>query len=140
MTLARAHASVQRFDLAVVGYERALALSPGLTEAAVELGEVRAAAVQHAAHASTVAAAAADAVSAARQRAQRHVLPPGARAQAQPNGSDAGPGSDGSARGVTRPRGDAARPREHRRGLWGGELDDADDDGPPAQIARTTNA
>ncbi len=148
MTLSRAQMAVQRFELAVAGYQRALALSPGLEGAAVELGEARVAAAQHAAHERAVSAAAAQAVAAARQHALRHGLA-GAGAGGAENGH-VGAHRDGAAggspaRGVVRPRGgagDGARPREHRRGLWGGALDaeaEAEEgaDAPPPRLART---
>ena len=113
ITLSRAHMAVQRFDLAVTGYERALALSPGHAEATTELGEARLAAARQAEHERAVSAAAAQVVASARDLAQRHG--PG-----QANGGAHAP------RGVTRPRGDVERPREQRRGLWGGELDEAE--------------
>lgn len=106
--------AVQRFDLAVTGYERALALSPGHAEATTELGEARLAAARQAEHERAVSAAAAQAVASARDLAQRNVPGNG--------GAHAGNGL----RGVTRPRGDVERPREQRRGLWGGELDEAE--------------
>lgn len=108
--------AVQRFDLAVTGYERALALSPGHAEATTELGEARLAAARQAEHERAVSAAAAQAVASARELAQRHG--PG-----QANGDAR---ASNGLRGVTRPRGDVERPREQRRGLWGGELDEAE--------------
>ncbi len=128
--------AVQRFAQAVAGYERALALSPGHEEATSELGEARAAAVMQAAREAAVAAAATQAVAAARQHALRHGLPAAAA-----GGAGGGAVANGGApHGVTRPRGDAARPRDHRRGLWGGALEGeggSEDEAPPAQHART---
>jgi hypothetical protein len=122
--------AVRQFSLAVGGYERALALSPGHADATAELGEARLAAALLATHERTVSAAAAEAVASARELAQRHSHAHGANGHAQGNGL----------RGVTRPRGDSERPREQRRGLWGGELDDAEaaeDEPPAARMART---
>ena len=116
ITLSRAHMAVQRFDLAVTGYERALALSPGHAEATTELGEARLAAARQAEHERAVSAAAAQAVASARDLAQRHV----------PGQGNGGAHAGNGLRGVTRPRGDVERPREQRRGLWGGELDEAE--------------
>ena len=109
--------AVQRFDLAITGYERALALSPDdHAEATTELGEARLAAARQAEQQLAVSAAAAQAVAAAREVAQRH----------GPGQANGGAGAGNGLRGMTRPRGDAERPREQRRGLWGGELDEAE--------------
>ena len=126
--------AVQRFDLAVGGYERALELSPGHADATAELGEARLAAQQQAEHERAVSAAAAQAVASARELAQRH-------GRGQAHGANGGSHAGGGLRGVTRPRGDAERPREQRRGLWGGELDEEDEAGPPAaRMARPDDA
>ena len=121
--------AVQRFDLAVAGYERALALSPGHAEATTELGEARLAAAQQAEHERAVSAAASQAVASVRDLAQQQV--PG-----QANGGAQAHAGKGL-RGVTRPRRDVERPREQRRGLWGGELDEAEAEQPAARL-RTT--
>ena len=56
----------------------------------------------------------------------------------QAHGANGGAHAGNGLRGVTRPRGDAERPREQRRGLWGGELDDAEAEAEPAaRMART---
>jgi hypothetical protein len=123
--------SVRQFSLAVTGYERALVLSPGHADATAELGEARLAAARMAEHDRTVSAAAAEAVASARELAHRHSPAHGANGHAQ---------TGHGVRGVTRPRGDSERPREQRRGLWGGELDDAEaaeDEPPAARMART---
>jgi hypothetical protein len=150
VTLSRAQMAAQRFEAAVSGYERALALCPEHAVALAELAEARAAAAAHAAHARAVAAAATQSVAAARQHALRHgVSPPpeaggAAAADAGANGNGHASGG-GGARGVVRPRGgfgDAARPREHRRGLWGGDLDaeDAAEAEPPAAQQQRVHA
>ena len=124
--------AVRQFALAVSGYERALVLAPGHAEATAELGEARLALARHDEHERAVSAAAAQAVASARELAQRH-------GHGQANGGAHASPANGT-RGVTRPRGDPERPREHRRGLWGGELDDAEaagDEPPAARLART---
>jgi hypothetical protein len=143
VTLSRAQMAAQRFEAAVSGYERALALCPEHAEALTELGEARMAVAAHAAHARAVAAAATQSVAAARQHALRHGVSPPPAAAPEANGHASGSGA--GARGVVRPRGsfgDAARPREHRRGLWGGDLDaeDAAEAEPPAAQQQRVHA